>query len=77
MMQQDSPAAHKNYTLAFYIQKEIATYKLNSYILRTSFYKGYLRYPASTLKIYTGDILLSHCIYVICDICMILQIVYQ
>ena len=32
-MMQDSPAAHKNYTIAFCIQKEIAIYKLNNYIL--------------------------------------------
>ena len=29
MMQADSPVAHKNYTVAFNIQKEIATSKLN------------------------------------------------
>ena len=33
-MIQDSPAAHKNYTLSFYIlQKEIAISKLKNYIL--------------------------------------------
>ena len=32
-MMQDSPAAHKNYTIAFYINKEIAISKLNLYIL--------------------------------------------
>ena len=46
---QDSPAMHKNYTLAFYIQKEIITSKLNNYILASS-----IRATSGTLKIYTG-----------------------
>ena len=32
-MMQDSPATHKNYTIAFNIQKEIATSRLINYIL--------------------------------------------
>jgi hypothetical protein len=52
-MMQDSPAVYKNYTLAFYIQKQIATSKLNNYILLAS-----IRLPRvpGTLKIYTGGL---------------------
>ena len=47
-MMQDSPVAHKNYTVALYIQKEIAKSKLNTYILACT-----RATSSGTLKIYT------------------------
>ena len=38
-MMQDSPAARKSYTVAFNIQKEIATSKLNIYIFASITFK--------------------------------------
>jgi hypothetical protein len=46
------PAAHKNYTVAFNIQKEIATSTLNNYTLASIRASSVTRYPECSNGIY-------------------------
>ena len=59
-MMQDSPAAHKNYTLAFYVLKEIATSKLNNYVLASIRATSGTSYPENIYR---------YVIYYICRHC--------